>query len=577
MRRMKNAFYYMTALLSLGMLIASCNKEADVTVPEETNAKTEVKPVEMAFTATIEAKNSTKSVDASGATAWVENEEIHVYYEQEGGGHASATARVTSVVAGFATIEATLTSAVNNSEVKFVYPATLGENGEISLTTLSSQDGTISGISTRFDAATATSTLVTNGTTCGTAANIHMDNQVLIGKFIPKLSGTAINAIKTLIISDGTHTYTVTAATTFDTEGIYVAMLPFNKKLVTITAEVDSDHRYAFYKADITLEAGKIYTNFAIPMMPATFVDNKTADILRTTLNSAATGSAIVMAKGTYLESNSNYIAFSGKDVTVLAAPGASVTLQQQVPITITSSGKATFVGIAFDASHLNDIQTWYEHIIYPEDDTNNSLVLEHCDITNFNINKSAIYCSSSNKYASVSFSNCYFHGIKKSVFFSEGAVGSFSMKNSTVANISTVTDSYWAGIIDLRNTSSVVDIDHCTFYNCQVMTTDYGAIKTTSAKTTVSNCIFMMPASTDNLRTIHGQSGSSAKNCYVFNYKYDSGYGIRSDVSKTSCTKDVDPLFVNAASGDFHLSSSSPALTASDTGGPIGDPLNWK
>ena len=52
-------------------------------------------------------------------------------------------------------------------------------------------------------------------------------------------------------------------------------------------------------------------------------INTETADALRKALNSATDGDEIVMAAGTYVESNSNYIAFTGKNITVRAAEGA--------------------------------------------------------------------------------------------------------------------------------------------------------------------------------------------------------------------------------------------------------------
>ncbi|MBQ3914472.1 MAG: hypothetical protein II692_03715, partial [Paludibacteraceae bacterium] len=54
------------------------------------------------------------------------------------------------------------------------------------------------------------------------------------------------------------------------------------------------------------------------------------SDNLRKALNTAQDGDEIVMAAGTYLETNSDYIAFIGKHVTVKAADGAEVILQPQ-------------------------------------------------------------------------------------------------------------------------------------------------------------------------------------------------------------------------------------------------------
>lgn len=568
-------------LLSLGMFAFSCNKvEPTIQTPEESinNAQ----PVEMTFTSTVAAKDATKSVAANGVTAWVADEQITVYYQKTDDSFATATATVgTPNGDGSAPISATLTNAKNGSTVKFVYPAALADaSGDLDASKLAAQHGTIADISANCDAATGSGTLVTDGTTCGTSAKISMTNQVLIGKFIPKTGGTAISGITKLTIIDGTYTYTITPeSTSFDDQGIYVAMMPVDSKEVTIAAETASGN-YTFSKSGITLEVGKLYNNLAIPMVSGNLisVSTSTADALRTTLSSASSGDVILMAAGTYVESNSNYIAFNGKDVTVRAASGAKVIIQQQVPVTISGGATAKFVDVTFDASRLLELATWYEHIIYPSDtDVNNKLILENCELKGFGINKSAIYCSSTNVIASISINSCYFHDNMKSCVFTENTSypTAFTMTNSTIANISTDSGSYSAGIFDIRSTTAVVRVDHCTFYNCNVMNTDYGAIGKGTAGSSdaiISNCIFMMPSAVDGVRAINCPSGSKAQYCLVFNYLKDSSWGIHDRVTKTVCIN-VDPKFVDAANNDFTLDTGSPALTASSSGGPIGDP----
>ena len=331
------------------------------------------------------------------------------------------------------------------------------------------------------------------------------------------------------------------------------------------------------YSKDVPVKCDLIFTyNPETGLAKMDFrVDNTVDDVLRRLLYEVETGTTIEMKAGTYVESNSNYIAFAGKEVTVKAVEGATVVLQPRVPITISGGGHAKFVDVVFDASHLTDLATWYEHLIYASDaDANNRLVLENCEMKNFNLNKSAIYCSSSNKFASVVLNNCYFHDMMKSVFFSEGtSVDAFTLTNSTVANISTESTSYYAGVIDPRGASVAVTVDHCTFYNCETMNTDYGAIKVKdSSNAVVSNCIFMMPSSYAGGRAVYNSAGE-VKNCLTFNYTKDSTpHGIHSGPSITNCVE-ANPLFANPANGDFTLGTGSPALTASETNGPIGDP----
>lgn len=257
------------ALLTAGVLTTGCsNDEVAIETPTEQTVKGDI-----LFTATVEAKGgTTRSVNDNGVTAWVVDEKIAVYYEKNGGTYGTATANVDAVNGGVATISASLSNAKNGGTVKFVYPATLHDGtGGIDTSILGGQNGTIDDISANFDAATASETLQTNGTTCGTSSTITFTNQVLIGKFIPKYGGTEIDGITTLIISDGTNMYAVTPespATAFGTTGIYVAMLPVSNKKVTITAYT-ALATYIF-KKNVTLEVGKLYTSLEIPCYPQT-------------------------------------------------------------------------------------------------------------------------------------------------------------------------------------------------------------------------------------------------------------------------------------------------------------------
>ena len=311
-------------------------------------------------------------------------------------------------------------------------------------------------------------------------------------------------------------------------------------------------------------------------------INTETADALRKALNSAADGDIIEMAAGTYVESNGNYIAFTGKAVTVRAAEGAEVILQPQVPITISEGGCAHFENVKIDASRLTELANWYEHVIYPTDAAvGNRIILEGCEIYGFALNNSLIGCSGSNALDALTINNCYFHNINKSCVFIENTTNAIniSITNSTFANITTDAGSYYAGVIDSRATSGSFLVDHCTFYDVQVINTDYAAIGNkynTPNGSVVSNCIFAMSSSVDGVRAI--RNIEQAKNCLIFNYLKDSGKGIHSDVAKNNCIF-ADPLFADAANGDFSLAGDwvtmniSPARGAATDGSDLGDP----
>ena len=298
-------------------------------------------------------------------------------------------------------------------------------------------------------------------------------------------------------------------------------------------------------------------------------------DALRLAVHYAEDGDTIEMTEGTYVQCNNNYVAFDGKSITVKAAEGANVVLQLQVPITLTNGGKATLQGIKIDASRLTELAN-YGHVIYATDATEGKeLVMEDCEFYGFDFNKSAIYAGSDKKLDLCKINNCYFHNNDKSCLFFEGeSLGELVVTNSTFANITAkVTDSYYAGPIDVRNTNAKVTVDHCTFYNCFQMSTDYSTIYLKShqaANVVISNNIFMFSELTDGQRAI--RESVEATNCMTFNYKKDNG-GLHSDVTKTNCFLNVNPKFVDAANGNFALAEDSPALTAGTDGKAIGDP----
>lgn len=308
-------------------------------------------------------------------------------------------------------------------------------------------------------------------------------------------------------------------------------------------------------------------------------INTETSDALRVALNSAADGDEIVMAAGTYVESNGGYIAFTGKHVTVKAADGENVIIQPKVPVTIAEGGCAHFENVKFDVSKLTELADWYEHLIYPTDaNTGNSMILDGCEIYGFTLNKSLLFCGSDYRLASVTITNCYFHNIKKSCLFIQSTEAvNILISNSTFANITTDADSYYAGVIDSRATSGSFSVDHCTFYNVQVMNTDYGTIGKANPGAIVSNCIFAMPESTAELRAI--RDVATANNCLTYNYTKDSNWGIHSSVTKNNCIQLKDPLFTDAANGDFSYAgnwttmSISPAREAATDGSDLGDP----
>ena len=143
-------------------------------------------------------------------------------------------------------------------------------------------------------------------------------------------------------------------------------------------------------------------------------INTGTSDALRKALGSAVSGDVIVMAAGTYVESNSDYIAFTGKSVTVMAEEGAEVILQPKVPIRLKEGARAEFIGIKFDCGHLSDLGS-YSEIIVPADGTSGKGVfLNGCEFYGWQQkSNSIIHTRSDRQLDSVVINNCYFHDNK--------------------------------------------------------------------------------------------------------------------------------------------------------------------
>jgi len=294
---------------------------------------------------------------------------------------------------------------------------------------------------------------------------------------------------------------------------------------------------------------------------------------LRQALAAAATGDIIEMAAGTYVETGA-WIAIDDKDVTVRAAEGAEVIIKPQYGIRVKASdvnqiGKVEFIGVRFDCSVLES-----EFLFGPSDNkANQKFVLKNCELYDWSANSGLIQSTGSRRLDAVEIDNCYFHGFAKSIVFLQNTNPvSLSVTNSTFANVTGVTDSYDAAPIDVRAGSGSVLVDHCTFYNVNSKSLSYGTVTVkTIADPVVSNCIFMLTASADMCAT-NLKAGGDVKNCLTFNYDNWQSYGHYNEATKTDCMK-ANPLFKNAAGGDFSLYAGSKARGAGDDDSDLGDP----
>jgi len=291
---------------------------------------------------------------------------------------------------------------------------------------------------------------------------------------------------------------------------------------------------------------------------------------LRQVLAAATTGDIIEMAAGTYVETG-DWLAVEDKEITVRAAEGAEVIIKPQFSVRVkapNAATKAEFIGVKFDCSALESSELF----VPSDDNANQKVVLDNCELYDWPNNKALIHSTSSRRLDVIDINNCYFHGFKKSIVFLENAnLVSLSITNSTFANIEGAAE-YYAAPIDVRATSGEVLVDHCTFYNVNSMSLSYGTVTVnTIADPVVSNCIFMLTETIDRCAT-NLQAGGDVKNCLTYNYDNWQPYGHYNTATVTDCVK-ANPLFKDAANGDFSLYAGSKARGAADDASDLGDP----
>ena len=182
---------------------------------------------------------------------------------------------------------------------------------------------------------------------------------------------------------------------------------------------------------------------------------------------------------------------------------------------------------------------------------------------------------------------NCYFHNNSRSaVYFAASTVDGVEtcdgviVKNSTFANNDMSASD--GSVIEVRNYNAAVasnievTVDHCTFYNNPTSASGYAAIRSyKSTKVNVSNCIFAHPTSYDRCGTYC--YGGNVTNCLAYNLTSGTN-GHHSGPTLTG-NFTADPLFADAANGDFSLAGNwvtmnlSPARGAATDGSDLGDP----
>ena len=284
----------------------------------------------------------------------------------------------------------------------------------------------------------------------------------------------------------------------------------------------------------------------------------------------------IMLASGTYEESNENYIAFLS-DVVVMAESGAVPVIHPRVSFTISGGVKAKMIGIKVNADSLTNKLSSYSNLFYAADASdNNRMIFEDCEFYN-NKSKVTFRCESSKKLDSLIINNCKIHDNQDVIlWFESSSLKGLTITNTTIYNTKNASP-YWASHISVSgSTAAKVLVDHCTFYNCHTVSSSYADVKVTeSTDVTVSNCIFVQPSSAGWRATNIG-TGNHVNNCITLNYaKSTERFGHEDGPTLSNCSF-ADPLFADTAHADFTLLEGSPALGTATDGGNLGDKRWW-
>lgn len=304
-------------------------------------------------------------------------------------------------------------------------------------------------------------------------------------------------------------------------------------------------------------------------------------DNLRLALHYANSGDEIVLADGTYLEKD-DYLYFN-KNITVRAAEGASPIIDMYTYAQIKENANVRIEGLKFNGA----AQGSYSYYFRFYDNSSTSLVLDGCEF--YGVKNYVLYGNYLSHTNSLIVNNCYFHNNAKNTIYFEASTTEgiqtcdrLEVRNSTIANTDSLQN--WTSTIDIRpygsdNTDAIkVVIDHCTFYNNPTINTDHSAIRPYKlTDVTISNCIFVKGPDQKQQRNATSCYGGSISNCLVYDLNYSSN-GHRSGPTVTNNIV-ADPLFTDAANGDFSFAGDwttmtlSPARAAATDGSDLGDP----
>lgn len=314
---------HLCAMLLAAITFAACSSDSDDTI-----TKPETPADDIHFTAVFGVKNaSTRALSDPGngtlTASWQTGEEIAIVF----GGNKYIAEVVSVDGSGSATVSATLPgSTPNNQAVTFVYPASAADGSGVRSGLLASQDGTLASLSSQLDIATATGSLIVNGTEAMPNGSVALENQFAVCKLqFTDESNAAITDITRVTITDLSTNDVITVTPSTAQSSVYVAMPPCNNSVKFV---VECTGSTAYKKiANSNLQAGKFYH----PTLTATF----DAEATPLTFEVIESGTITFENKA----ENSVYYSIDGGALTEIRAGGEGITP------TLNTGQKVSFYG----------------------------------------------------------------------------------------------------------------------------------------------------------------------------------------------------------------------------------------
>ena len=270
----------MAALAVMGAMMAGCASEDNIIAdPQQPAGSTG--PLTLTTTVTLGDGANTRALTEGGVKTFAIGDKIAVKYTYDTGidkTELSAPLEETDISneGKTATFTVTLTETPDaGCDVRYVYPAAMGEDWSRDNMIQNDQDGTLTTLASKFDYCEGTGTMGGTAPDFVLPTGVTLKNQLTLAKFTVSDDGTSdiTSGVTQLMIDDGTHGYVVNPTTAAG--AIWVAMYPIaSTQKIKVTAIKGTD---LYQSGDITNKelAKSNYYNITVKTSKITTFDEK--------------------------------------------------------------------------------------------------------------------------------------------------------------------------------------------------------------------------------------------------------------------------------------------------------------